>query len=62
MGGVDELRVRAQRYVERADALRRRHSSVDAVYVMADRDAEVGGGVMAGALAYRIFVWLLPSP
>ena len=27
---------------------------------MADRDIEIGGGIMAGALAYRIFVWLLP--
>jgi uncharacterized BrkB/YihY/UPF0761 family membrane protein len=28
---------------------------------MADRDAEVGGGIMAGALAYRLFIWLLPA-
>ena len=27
---------------------------------MADRDAEVGGGLIAGALAYRFFIWLLP--
>ena len=27
---------------------------------MADRDAEVGGGIMAGALAYRLFIWMLP--
>ena len=39
---------------------RREHRSVDAVYAMADRDIEIGGGIMAGALAYRIFVWLLP--
>lgn len=25
-----------------------------------DRDTEVGGGIIAGALAYRLFVWLLP--
>ena len=27
---------------------------------MADHDAEVGGSIMAGALAYRLFIWLLP--
>ena len=27
---------------------------------MVDRDAEVGGGIIAGALAYRLFIWLLP--
>ncbi len=25
-----------------------------------DRDAEVGGSIIAGALAYRLFIWLLP--
>jgi membrane protein len=33
---------------------------VDAVYEMVDRDGEVGGGIIAGALAYRLFIWLLP--
>jgi len=60
MSRADDLRARAQRYAERAEAIRRDHSSVDAVFVMADRDVEIGGGIMAGALAYRIFVWLLP--
>ena len=60
MRRVDDVRARAQRYVERAEAVRREHRSVDAVYHMADRDIEIGGGIMAGALAYRIFVWLLP--
>ena len=27
---------------------------------MVDRDSEVGGGIMAGSLAYRLFIWLLP--
>jgi membrane protein len=27
---------------------------------MAERDSEVGGGIIAGALAYRLFIWLLP--
>jgi membrane protein len=60
MGRADDMRARVERYAERADAFRRKHGSVDAVYVMADRDVEIGGGIMAGALAYRVFVWLLP--
>ena len=52
---------RAQRSIqERAEAERGRHGSVDAVYEIADRDAEVGGSIIAGALAYRLFIWLLP--
>jgi len=54
------MRARAKRYAERAQAMRAEHGSVDAVYLIADRDSEVGGGLMAGALAYRIFIWLLP--
>ena len=27
---------------------------------MVERDSEVGGGIIAGALAYRLFIWLLP--
>ena len=27
---------------------------------MAERDGDVGGGIIAGALAYRLFIWLLP--
>jgi len=51
---------RARGLTERAEAERRRHGSVDAVFEMVDRDAEVGGGIIAGALAYRFFIWLLP--
>jgi uncharacterized BrkB/YihY/UPF0761 family membrane protein len=51
---------RAQRLTERAASERRKHQSVDAVFDMVDRDAEVGGGIIAGALAYRMFIWLLP--
>jgi membrane protein len=30
------------------------------LYDVVDRDGEVGGGIIAGALAYRFFIWLLP--
>jgi uncharacterized BrkB/YihY/UPF0761 family membrane protein len=49
-----------QRLAQRAEAERERHRSVDAVFEMVDRDGEVGGGIIAGALAYRLFIWLLP--
>lgn len=52
--------MRAQRVAERAQAERANHGSLDAVFAMADRDVEVGGGIIAGALAYRLFIWLLP--
>jgi uncharacterized BrkB/YihY/UPF0761 family membrane protein len=50
----------AKRLAERAQAERQRHATVDAAFEMADHDSEVGGGIMAGALAYRLFIWLLP--
>jgi uncharacterized BrkB/YihY/UPF0761 family membrane protein len=30
------------------------------VFEMADHDSRIGGSIMAGALAYRLFIWLLP--
>ena len=54
------LEVRRDHLTKRAEAERRLHPSVDAVYEMVDRDAEVGGGIIACALAYRLFIWLLP--
>ena len=49
-----------ERLAERAQAERGRHRSVDAAFEMAERDSEVVGGIIAGALAYRLFIWLLP--
>jgi uncharacterized BrkB/YihY/UPF0761 family membrane protein len=57
---VKRLQTERHSLVDRAEAERRRHRSVDALYDMAERDAEVGGGIIAGALAYRLFIWLLP--
>jgi uncharacterized BrkB/YihY/UPF0761 family membrane protein len=54
------MQARAARLEERAEAERRRHDSVDVVFEAVDRDGEVGGGIIAGALAYRFFIWLLP--
>ena len=54
------MQERGHRYADRAQAERAHHASVDALFEMFDRDAEVAGGIIAGALAYRLFIWLLP--
>jgi uncharacterized BrkB/YihY/UPF0761 family membrane protein len=54
------VRERVERVAERAQAERERHRSLDAAFEMVDRDSEFGGGIIAGALAYRLFIWLLP--
>ena len=46
---------------ERAQEERHHRGWVDAIFEIADRDGEVAGGVIAGALAYRFFIWLLPA-
>ena len=56
----EALRARAERLSARAQVERSRHASVDAIFDVVDRDAEVGGGIIAGALAYRLFFWSLP--
>jgi len=38
-----------------------RHSSLEVGVTIVQRDAEIGGALLAGALAYRIFVLLLPT-
>jgi uncharacterized BrkB/YihY/UPF0761 family membrane protein len=54
------LQTRAKHLAEQAEAKRAHHESLDVVYKAVDRDGEVAGGIIAGALAYRLFIWLLP--
>jgi uncharacterized BrkB/YihY/UPF0761 family membrane protein len=54
------IRARAELVAQRAQEERGRHDSVDAVFEIVDRDSEVAGGIIAGALAFRMFIWLLP--
>jgi uncharacterized BrkB/YihY/UPF0761 family membrane protein len=56
------------RWIERArilrshvEAARAAHSSIDLAFGLVERDSSIGGGLLAGALAYRIFVLLLPT-
>lgn len=44
----------------RVESARARHSSIDLGFGVLERDAVIGGGLLAGALAYRLFVLLLP--
>ena len=45
----------------RIEEARKRHSSLDLGFNVFERDAAIGGGLLAGALAYRFFVLLLPT-
>jgi uncharacterized BrkB/YihY/UPF0761 family membrane protein len=54
-------------WVERAHALRRwvealrkRSAAVDASFEAIERDSDIGGAMLAGALSYRLFVFALP--
>jgi len=50
----------AQQVVQRAEVERERHRSVDAVFEMVEHEGDVAGAIIAAALAYRLFIWLLP--
>jgi uncharacterized BrkB/YihY/UPF0761 family membrane protein len=56
----DAVQVRLRELAERAESERQRHDSVDVAFEMFERDADAGGEIIAGALAYRLFIWLLP--
>jgi uncharacterized BrkB/YihY/UPF0761 family membrane protein len=56
----EAMQARVERLSERAQEERGRRGWVDAIYEIVDRDGEIAGGIIAGALAYRLFIWLLP--
>jgi uncharacterized BrkB/YihY/UPF0761 family membrane protein len=45
---------------DRLIAARRRSQTVDAAFTAVEHDAAVGGGVLAGAMAFRLFLLLVP--
>ena len=54
-------------WVEQARALRgwieqarKRSATLDATFETIERDSHIGGGILAGALSYRLFVFVLP--
>jgi uncharacterized BrkB/YihY/UPF0761 family membrane protein len=57
---VASAREKADITFKRVEASRPDHPSVDIAFTTVERDFERGGGLIAGALAYRFFFWLLP--
>lgn len=54
------LTAAAARAKQEAEAARRRHTVVDVAFSAHERDRRVVGSVLAGAIAFRLFVYLLP--
>jgi uncharacterized BrkB/YihY/UPF0761 family membrane protein len=54
-------RTKARRLARRIEKARSEHESVQLGFGLVERDAAIGGGLLAGALAYRLFVLLLPT-
>src|SRR5512132_161298 len=52
---------RGRKMSARVEAARPHHATVDFGLTLFERDASIGGGLLAGALAYRLFVLLLPT-
>jgi uncharacterized BrkB/YihY/UPF0761 family membrane protein len=57
---IATARGRADDTYKRVEASRPDHPTVDIAFTTVERDFERGGGLIAGALAYRFFFWLLP--
>lgn len=49
-----------ERSTEHAEAARRRWTVVDTAFATRERDQRVVGSVLAGAIAFRLFVYMLP--
>jgi uncharacterized BrkB/YihY/UPF0761 family membrane protein len=60
-GRIARWAERARILRARTEAARTRHASVDFGFALIERDSRIGGGLLAGALAYRLFVLLLPT-
>ena len=60
--GPEGARDSARRSVEaQTESLRARHASVRIAYEAYERDRRQAGSLLAGGLAYRLFLWLLPA-
>jgi uncharacterized BrkB/YihY/UPF0761 family membrane protein len=57
---AEHLRARADQKVKEYEARRSTSRTVDAVFSTYERDTTHGGGVLAAALAFRIFIFLVP--
>ena len=59
-GFVARLRAAQRRAQWRIEASRETTPALDAAFVAQGRDRDVGGNLLACAIAYRLFLWLLP--
>ena len=59
-GRIAGWAARARILRSQIEAARARHASVDCAFDLVERDSTIGGGMLGGALAYRLFVFLLP--
>lgn len=57
---VQQAREASEKAVARVEAERGRHASVAWMFEVHALDGDTGGALLAGAFAYRIFIWLLP--
>jgi len=57
---AEHLKTRADETVKHLEAKRPASRSVDAVFATLERDVSHGGGVLAAALAFRIFIFMVP--
>jgi uncharacterized BrkB/YihY/UPF0761 family membrane protein len=60
-GRLQQWRERGEAAQARLEAARSRHASVQLGWALYEGDSSIGGGLLAGALAYRLFVLLLPT-
>ena len=58
---LERWRKRGEAAQARLEAARAQHSSIHLGWLLWEGDAAIGGGLLAGALAYRLFVLLLPT-
>ena len=59
-GRLERLRTRAQRTRADLEARRAGSASIDSAFEAVERDAQTGGGVLAAAVAFRLFMYLVP--
>jgi uncharacterized BrkB/YihY/UPF0761 family membrane protein len=57
---AEHLKTRADDTVKQLEAKRPSSRAVDAVFATMERDVSNGGGVLAAAVAFRIFIFLVP--
>jgi len=57
---LERLRRRAERTRAEIEARRAESASIDTAFEAVERDAQTGGGVLAAAVAFRLFMFLVP--